>query len=256
MRIVGWLAAILGVVGVVVCLAIAVGVWVVRPHVGTRIDHIASVAVEGLEQAAALSSDASELSVQVGARLDRLAAAATTAADSPILDAAVDRALSASITTVVTGPWNQLQERLGGMRERVVGISTVVQALDDAIPFVSLPGTVTGVIDDVDARWSSVDERMAGLEQVATDGVGTASKAREVAQTATDASARLVEVNQALGQVHVQIEATQGDIEHAADQADSVLTWVAAIVCVIAVWVGLLHLLLIAQGRRWIRGEG
>lgn len=256
MRVLGWLATILGVVGLVVCGAIAIGVWVVRPDVMTRVDNVALAVTEGLEDASALSTDAIELVAQVGVRLDTVATTAQSVAGNPIVDATVDRLLSGAVSNVVSGPWNQLQDRLGGMRERVVGISNAVQAVDDALPFIDLPGTITGVVNDVDARWTAVDDRVQSMEQLAETGVGTAEQASRLGELASDASARLDAVSVSLAQVHGAIETAQGDVQHATDQIDDLLMWGTVALCVIAIWVGLLHLLLIAQGRRWIRGEG
>jgi hypothetical protein len=256
MRVLGWLAAILGVVGLVVCVVIAIGVWVVRPDIETRVDNVAFAVTQGLDDAAALSADAGELVAQVSERLDTVATTAQSVAGNPVIDAVANRLLTGVVTNVVSGPWNTLQDRLGGMRERVVGISNAVQAVDEALPFIELPGTVTGVVNDVDARWTAVDERVRDMEQLAADGVGTAEQASRIAEIATDASTRLDAVGAALGEVHGAIETAQGDVQHAADQVGQILLWVAIVVCVVAIWVGLLHLLLIAQGRRWIRGEG
>lgn len=256
MRIVGWVATILGVVGLIVCLVIAIGVWIIRPDVVARADHIAAAVVQGLDDASALSADASDLVVQVNERLDKVVTTAQSVSGNPVIDAVADRLLSSTVTNVISGPWNTLQDRLGGMRERVVGISNAVQAVDDAIPFIELPGTVTGIVNDVDARWSEVDARVQSLEDAAANGVGTTEQAARIGELATDASARLTQVGATLDQVHASIETAQGDVQHAADQVEGVVTWVAVIVCVVAIWVGLLHLLLIAQGRRWARGEG
>jgi flagellin-like hook-associated protein FlgL len=256
MRFVGWLAAILGVVGLVIWLTIAVGVWFVRPTVVERVDHVARVAVEALEQASDLSTDASELLVEVGSRLEAVATTASSVSGNPILTAAADRLLSGTISNVVVGPWTQLQDRLSGMRETAVGLSTTVRALDEAIPFIELPGVVTGFVDDVDARWTEVDQTVQGMGAVATEGVGTAERAQNLARTATEASAKLDALNVALGAVHEEVETAQSQIEGASDQIEGILGLSTLAICIIAIWVGVLHLLLIAQGRRWIRGEG
>ncbi len=256
MRALGWLATIMGVVGLIVCVVIAVGVWVVRPDIETRVDDVAVAVTQGLEDASALSADAIDLVTQVSERLDTVATTAQSVAGNPVIDAVADRLLTGAITNVVSGPWSSLQDRLGGMRERVVGISNAVQAVDEALPFIDLPNTVTGVINDVDARWTAVDERVQSMEELAANGISTAEEASRVAALATDASARLDAVGETLGQVHGAIETAQGDVQHASDQVDGLILWAAIIICAVAVWVGLLHLLLIAQGRRWIRGEG
>lgn len=256
MRVLGWLATILGVVGLVICGAIAIGVWVVRPDVMTRVDNVALAVTEGLEDASALSTDAIDLVAQVQVRLTNVATTAQSVAGNPVIDAVADRLLTGAVNNVVSGPWNALQDRLGGMRERVVSISNAVQAVDEALPFIELPGTVTGVVNDVDARWTAVDERVQSMEQLAETGVGTAEHASRLGELATDASARLDAVSESLALVHGAIETAQGDVQHATDQIDDLMLWGAVALCVIAIWVGLLHLLLIAQGRRWIRGEG
>jgi hypothetical protein len=255
MRIVGWLAAILGVIGLVVCLVIAVGVWFVRPEVVERVDHVATVAVDALEQASALSTDASELIVQVNERLESVATTASSVSGNPVLTAAADRLLGGTISNVVVGPWNQLQDHLSGMREKAVGLSTSVQALDEAIPFIELPGVATGFVDDVDARWTEVDETVQGMESIAAEGVGTADRAANVAQIAAETSEKLDALNVALGQVHGRIETAQAQVTEASDQVERIVGLGALAITIIAIWVALLHLLLIAQGRRWIRSE-
>ena len=255
MRIVGWLAAILGVVGVVVCLAIAIGVWFVQPRVVSRVDHVATVTIEALEKASTLSTQASELIVQVKEHLDTVATTASSVSANPILDAAAERLLNGSIREMVAGPLNDLQARLNGMREQAVGLSTSVQALDEAIPFIELPGVVTGFVDDVDARWTEVDETVQGMETIAAEGVGSSERAANIAERAAAASEKLDALNAALGLVHGRIETAQAQITEASDQVEGVLGLSAIAITIIAGWVGLLHLLLIAQGRRWIRGE-
>ena len=255
MRIVGWLAAILGVLGVVICIVIAVGVWFVKPEIVRRVDHVATVAVDALEQASGLSTDASELIVQVKERLESVATTASSVSGNPVLTAVADRLLGGTISNVVVGPWTQLQDRLSGMREKAVGLSTSVQALDEAIPFIELPGVVSGFVDDVDARWTEIDQTVQGMESIAAEGVGTAERAANVARIATETSAKLDALNVALGEVHGQIETAQAQVTEAADQVEGVLGLSAIVISIIAIWIGLLHLLLIAQGRRWIRDE-
>jgi hypothetical protein len=255
MRIVGWVAAILGVIGLVICLVIAVGVWFVKPEVVRRVDHVATVAVDTLEKASDLSTDASALLTEVKERLDAVASTASSVSGNPILTAAADRLLSGTISNLVVGPWTSLQDRLSGIRETAVGLSTSVQALDEAIPFIELPGVVTSVVDDVDARWTELDQTVQGIESAAADGVGTSDKAAQIAQTATEASQKLQALSVALGEVHGKVESAQAQISDASDQIEGVVGLGALGICLVALWVGLLHLLLIAQGRRWARAE-
>ena len=256
MRIVGWLAAILGVIGLVICGVIAVGVWFVQPEVVRRVDHVASIATETLDKADALTTDASELVVQVKEKLDQVASTATSVSSNPIIDAAAERLLNGSIRDMVSGPLTELQGRLSSLREQAVGLSTSVRALDEAIPFIELPGVVTGFVDEVDANWSELDQRVQEIETVTNEGVGTADRAASIAQTATNASQKLDALNTSLGQLHGRIETGQAQVAAAADQIESITGLSALAITIIAIWIGLLHLLLIAQGRRWIRSEG
>ena len=50
MRILGWLAMILGVVGLVISLVVAVGVWVVKPSIDDGVTKVVKqIATEGVE---------------------------------------------------------------------------------------------------------------------------------------------------------------------------------------------------------------
>ena len=103
-------------------------------------------------------------------------------------------------------------------------------------------------------RKLKLDQKIQEMETVADEGVGTSDRAAKVAETASNASERLDALNASLGEIHGRIETAQGQIAAASDQIGSITGLSAIAITAIAIWVGLLHVLLISNSRRWIRG--
>ena len=95
MRILGWLAMALGVIGIVASIALAAGVWVVKPDIQARAHELVAAADGGLERAAELTesvttelADASARVGDVKAKADELVAA--TVVDPVVASEPVD----------------------------------------------------------------------------------------------------------------------------------------------------------------------
>ena len=151
---VGWPRS-LGVVGIVGCLAVAIGVWVVRPAVTDRAHEIVAIVDNGLQKTSDLTDTAATRLTTVSERLGSITGILDSVAGSPLVDTAVGTAIRNAISGFVEGPYANLKADLSGLREQVLSISDVVTQLDAAIPGIELPGVVTGTITDVDARLTS-----------------------------------------------------------------------------------------------------
>ncbi len=255
MRFVGWLAMILGVVGIVVCLGIAVGVWMVRPAVDDAVDQVVAVAADGMEQVDEVADSVRTSLDQVSTSLESIATQADAIAAAPTVDPIVAAALQTALQRLEEGPVGDVASQAALLRQRVTTLSTTVQRLDDALPFVSLPGVVTGAVDDLDARLAPLDQAVARIRQAGSAPAISTEQAAAIGAAATGAAAQVDDITESLGSVHLQVEEIHAQVASAGEQVQGMIGTVAILISIVAIWVGLLHLLLVAQGRRWARSE-
>lgn len=103
MRLLGWLATVLGIMGVVGCLVVAVGVWVVRPPITDKAHEIIAIGTDGLDRADELAVVAGERLTTVDSRLTTVIGTFDSVAGSPLVDTAVGNAIRDAVSGVVSG---------------------------------------------------------------------------------------------------------------------------------------------------------
>jgi hypothetical protein len=252
MRILGWLATIVGVVGIVGCLAVAVGAWVVRPAVTDRAHEIVAIVDNGLQKTSELTDVATTRLTTVSEKLGSITSILDSVADSPLVDTAVGTAVRDAISGFVEGPYANLKADVSGLRERVLSIADVVTQLDAAIPGIELPGVVTDTITDVDARLTSLDSTVQSVNQVAGNGVTTSEQITQLSTQVGEIQQVVDTVVPALGTAKTQIGEAQVRLDTTSDRIDSTINWVAIIVTIVFIYLALLNVLLYQQGRRWL----
>lgn len=254
MRFLGWLATALGVIGVIVCLVVAVGVWVVRPAVTDKTHEIAAIATEGLQKASDLTDVATERLTKASDNLGNITSFLDSLATSPLVDTAVGTKIRDLVSGFVQGPYADVHETVTGLTERLLSISDVVQRLDAAIPGIELPGVVTSTIEDVDARLTQIDGTVTTINQVAGNGVTTSEQVTALSTQVGEIKGVVDAVVPALGTAKTQIAEAQTKVDKVSDRTDWWITWGAVIVSIVFVYLAALHVLLYKQGRRWVAG--
>ncbi len=252
MRFLGWLATMSGVIGVIVCLVVAVGVWVVRPTVTDKTHEIAAIATEGLQKASDLTDVAADRLTKASDNLGNITALLDSVATSPLVDTAVGTKIRDLVSGFVEGPYANVHESVAGLRERLTSISEVVQRLDAAIPGIELPGVVTSTIDDVDSRLTQLDTTVATVNQVAGNGVTTSEQLTTMSTKVGEIKGVVDAIVPALGTAKTQIGEAQTKVDQVSDRTDSFITWSAVLVSIVFIYLALLNVLLYQQGRRWL----
>lgn len=253
MRALGWLAMVVGVIGVVICLVVAVGVWVVKPQVTDRAHEIVAIAHEGVQKADDLAVTASGHLTTVSEKLASIESLLTSVAGSPLVDTAVGTNIRNAVSGFVGGPYTDLMADVSGLVERVQGLSTTVQRLDAAIPGLELPGVVTGAVDDIDAKLTQLDQAVTSVDAIAGNGVTTSE---QLTQLSTQVSG----INEVIQVVIPGLETARAklaDVETRLTGTDDRIERIAGIsavgVSILFIYLALLNLLLVVQGRRWAR---
>jgi hypothetical protein len=252
MRFLGWLATVLGVIGVIVCLVVAVGVWVVKTPVADKAHEVAAIATEGLQKASDLTDVAADRLTKASDNLGNITALIDSVAASPLVDTAVGTKIRDLVSGFVEGPYANVHESMSGLRERLTSIADVVQKLDAAIPGIELPGVVTSTIDDVDAKLTQLDSTVATVNQVAGNGVTTSEQLTAVSTQVGQIKEVVDAIVPALGTAKTQIGEAQAKVAQTDDRIESWITWGALITSIVFIYLALLNVLLYQQGRRWV----
>jgi hypothetical protein len=252
MRFLGWLATILGVMGIIVCLVAAVGVWVVKTPVANKAHEIAAIATEGLQKASDLTDVAAGRLTTTSDNLGNITALLDSVATSPLVDTAVGGKIRDAVSGFVEGPYASLHQDVAGLRERLTSISDVVRKLDAAIPGIELPGVVTSTIDSVDEKLTTLDSTVAAANQVAGNGVTTSEQLTTLSTQVGQIKGVVDTIVPALGTAKTQIGEAQTKVAETSDRVDGWLTWGALITSIVFIYLALLNVLLFQQGRRWL----
>ena len=213
MRFLGWLATALGVIGVIVCLVVAVGAWVVKTPVTDKAHEVAAIATEGLQKASDLTDVAADRLTKASDNLGNITALLDSVAASPLVDTAVGTKIRDLVSGFVEGPYADVHESMSGLRERLTSIADVVQKLDTAIPGIELPGVVTSTIDDVDAKLTQLDSTVATVNQVAGNGVTTSEQLTAVSTQVGQIKGVVDAIVPALGTAKTQIGEAQTKVD-------------------------------------------
>ena len=252
MRVLGWLATALGVIGVVVCLVVAVGVWVVKTPIADKAHEIAAIATDGLQQVSDLTDVAAARLTTTSDNLGNITALLDSVATSPLVDTAVGTKIRDAVSGFVEGPYASLHQDVAGLRQRLLSISDVVQRLDTAIPGIDLPGVVTDAIDNVDQRLTDLDTTVATANQVAGNGVTTGEQVKALSTQVGQIKGVVDSLVPALGTAKTQVGKAQDKVGRVTDRADRWITWGALGISIVFVYLMLLNVLLYKQGRRWV----
>ncbi len=252
MRILGWLATALGVIGLIAGIGLSAGVWVVKPNIDTRIEGLVTAADSGLDRAGELVT---RVEIKVGDITDRVTGIKTRveALDAAPLDGPLATALATAITDFVSGPYAGWRADYAAMRERVMNVGESLTALDNAIPAVQLPGTARERLQEIDATLVDLDAQVTALGQSAATGFSGPGVLGIVSERIGQAEAWLVSVNQKVTDVGTRLDEARTRLADVHTNVSNVLTLGASGITVFWLYFAALNWLLIKKGREWSR---
>jgi hypothetical protein len=251
MRILGWLAMVLGVIGIVAGIALASGVWVLKPDIEARAQELVTTADAALERSIALSDrvatridDASARAASIKTRADEIAAA-------PVIDPAVRTELATTIEGFITGPYADLQTEYVALRERAMAVGEALRTLDSVIDAVSLPGAVMERLQSIDETLVQIDTTVTSLAELATTRLSEPGMAAQVAGHAATAEQILATVDQLVADVNARMQDSQAQLATSDDRISSLLTVGAGVATIFGLYLAGLNFLLFQKGRAW-----
>ena len=253
MRLVGWLASLAGLVGVVVCNGIASVIWVVKFNLRARARDLLALPDGGLEMARtltdAVATSIAELSDQIGgikATADQLVAA-------PVVDAAAAAGARDRHRPVRQRPLRHASCRLcpsprACHRRRGRARTAWVPPLP-----VALPGALVERLQGIDARLVETDAALMALSEAGATGLAEPGVASRVSERAALAQERLAAIAGLVTEIGAWTDEARERLAAQDRRISRALNAGAVVASLVALFFAGLNVLLFQQGRRWSR---
>jgi hypothetical protein len=253
MRIIGWLASAVGVVGVVVANGLASLVWVARRDLRARVGDLLALPDAGLEVAGSLIDGLSGFLDDVATGIADIRARSEALAATPVPDPAAAAGLAAAIDEFYGGPYATLRTGYTALRERAISASDALHGLRRGIPVLTPTGPVAERLEALDARLREVDASMTSLAHLGATGLAEPGVAAQVSERAAIAEERLASIGELVAGIDAWALDARERVAGADRRAARALTAGAILGTLLSLFVAGLNVLLFQQGRRWSR---
>jgi hypothetical protein len=233
---------IAGIIGVVVCLLLIVGVILARGWLVDRVTGIEGTMDTAVTKGISLADDASSRVSQVAGRVGAVADAASALSSDPNPAPQLTQALLTQLSGV-SDRYLALRQSYADARETVVAGIDRLDTLDRLLPFFSVPQGPVDALQSLDAKARSLDTAIMGM--LNAPGANAANAlAGAVAEHASNAEAALTQVSTDLDGLSGRLQELRSDIAAKADQSRTIITLVALLFIAGLLYLAFLHIVL------------
>jgi hypothetical protein len=205
-RVLGTVGQIAGVVGIVVCLLLVIGVIVGDAWAVGTVDDVAAAIDAKIAKVDPLLTQASAKVGEISGRVSTVADIAAGIAADPSPGGAVADALRAGLASV-SDRYQTLRSNYAGVRESVQSVIDRLQTLDRLVPAISIPQGPVDALAALDARLQEFDAKVSGLITI-DPGQGPVNQAAAaIAQKAGDINAKITDLQGGIGDVQQRVSA-------------------------------------------------
>jgi hypothetical protein len=245
-------AKIAGIVGVVICAAIIVVIWLGRGAISGAIDGLAANVNGGFDRAIAATDAVADRLDEAASNVASVAADATelasTSSPSPERLSGIQARLGE-----LADRYRELRTRYGEVKENLSSVGATLQAIRRFVPGARVPEAPTEVLAGIDERVRAVDEALtsvwAGLQEAAP---GSAA-AQALADRMTALQGVVSDAADVAAGVSSNLESAQADTANAIGGIQTLLLIAALVISALLLWVLLLNVALWLLGRAWQR---
>jgi hypothetical protein len=203
-RVLGTTGQIVGVVGIVVCLVLGLGVIVGHAWADGTVDDVSAAVDAQIAKADPLLTQASAKVGEISGRVGAVADIAAGIAADPNPGGAVADTLRAGLASV-SDRYQTLRSNYAGVRESVVSVSDRLQTLGRIVPGFSIPQGPADALAALDARLQAFDAKVTGLITI-DPGQGPVNKAAAtIAQAASDINTKIADVQAGIAGVQQRV---------------------------------------------------
>ena len=246
----GVVAEVAGVVGVVLCVLLVVGLWFGRGWLSDRVDGVTAASEHATAHATELSGVAIGELEQRAVEVDGIEAAARQVAGDPAATSAMLQALASRLAPI-SDAYRTTRGAYVSLREGVSSVLDTVQRLDRVVRSVDIPDSLGSSLSAIDARLAAMDAALTGVIGAGNATVGVSAGATALADQAATLSDALRRAEDVGRMVQVGLTDVQSQLAAAAATLDDLVGYSVIALTVVLIWVLLLNVALWALGRRW-----
>ena len=251
MRIVGWLASAVGVVGVMFGNGLASVVWVLRFNIQSRLRDLLAVPDGGLDIATTLTETVASGITEMSGQIIDVKAAADRLAAAPAGDASAVAGLASAIDTFVEGPYSMFRTVYQRLRERAMVIGESLTRLGTSVPLAKVPPAAVERLQAIDARMVEIDASVTYLAGLGPTGLVEPGVASTISERAARAEETLASMSELVTEIEQWIQDARERLEERQQRLFRWLTAGTAVASVAGLLFAGLNVLLFQQGRRW-----
>ena len=239
-RVLGTVGQVVGVIGIVVCLLLAVGDVVARGWAVDTVDEVAAAVDAQIAKADPLLTQASAKVGEISGRVSTVADIAAGIAADPSPGGAVADALRAGLATV-SDRYQTLRSNYTDVRESVVSMIDRLQTLGRIVPGVSIPQGPVDALAALDARLQAFDAKVTGLITIEPGNGPVNQAAAAIAQAAGDINTKITDLQGGIGDVQERVSTLRTKLADTAGTTKLGITLGALGVFLVMLYFAFLH---------------
>ncbi len=246
----GLVAQIAGVVGAILCVLAIVIVITGRTWVQERVDVLQAGAAQTLEQALAVGDQALEGLASGAQEVSQIRTAAEGLAANPALDEVAITALQQRLAPLAER-YGDARQRYAALREKAGVFLDTLGRLERIVPGLDLPDGPVDLVSQIDQGLTALDETITDLSAKAADRSGATEVANAIAGAAGRLETSLASATTLATEIRTDLADMRDSVQDVTHRAETWVTYGAIAVALFLAWVLVLHLALVALGRRW-----
>jgi hypothetical protein len=239
-RVVGTIGQVVGIIGIVVCLGLAVGVVFAHGWAVGTVDDLAAAVDTQIAKAEPLLGQASATVGEISGRVSTVADIAAGIAANPNPAPGVAQGLRTGLAGVADR-YQNLRSSYADVRETVVSLADRLQTVDRMVPGFSIPQGPVDALSALDARLREFDANVSGLITIDPGQGPVNTAAAAVVQKAGEIGAKIEGLQSGLGAVEERISALRAKITDAAGSLKTAITLGSIGAFLLLLYLALLH---------------
>ena len=244
----GILGQVVGIVGVVVCLALVVGVLLGRGWATGAVSDVASKVDATVARTQPLLDRAGSAVDEVAARAGEAAAAADAVSVDPN---AAPQALQGILDKVsaVSERYLELRSTYASAREQIVSALDRLAIIDRLVPGVSVPQGPIDLLASLDQKAQALDGRVMDLIKAGTAVSTVNTAAAAIAEKARAVQDGLGTVATGIDDVQARLAGLRSELATTTDTINGVITAGCVVLILVLLYLALLHFVLFRFSR-------
>jgi hypothetical protein len=252
-RLVGAIVLVLSAVGIVACLAAAVGVWWFEREAGQKVETISGRLEAGVGRLSSANQDVRRALEKARADVDQMNKQAAAVRGDREGDRAANRLVRRLIQEQVGSQLNNLDGRLATVADASVAVTSLLRSLQE-LPAGQSAGIKPEDLESAAQRSTELSAALKTLQDRVAQGEDAAA-AREVADAAKEVEAVLERCEATVADWQSHLNAAQEELPRLKAR---VLRWLllgSVVVTVLAAWFTLAQGSLFVHAWKWCRGD-